>query len=669
MSKNDADMKKKNPQMIIQPPVEDVGASIANDYFSQKCPPQTIKKSAFDEIEYIFSMLDSNDSKHIDGKMLSNMSKIVFFLALKKSEVLNLKICDVVNQSGEVNNEIQVGSNRVAISDNVKQLIIDQLELLKNNDNYGIQVDAFLFQDRNGKQYTESARQLRKMFSIPKAFQILRDAGIIFYHSSLSKRNSEEQRIELTRKFACLDTSKQVQAVINEHKIPAGIKTGIEERLNEIWNYTQKIIRINELFKGYLEDLKNTSNELITSINTNKKISDDLKSVLIKGTSKIFSINKIGINGDNGSISISSHKNISYSMMINKIAIKDRKYETYVKLLWLIDHAVIFPISDIDEVDRYKDLFLKTLSTLSYYDDLQENQNFKKSIMNSFADTFFKRNIVFNERSGAVYIWEKKKENKDKTITLTGLIQQPFKDIISGRLDENLLSLLKKSSNDELKQLVAYLRAYGKITNSYFEDAVQYFDDYLSNVDNICKYIQQYQCDENCMRVERLAPYIEVVRFVADNLKVNYDKSQDIDIIEFQILVKILEYSWNNFDNGMKEVFLKGILDAEIIESYFSSFPQNEILSTIKQGIKGPYKISLVIANAIAKLESGRGLTIHREPNFIQWVQLFEDAIFKGFEEIYKSFVDIKTNIFDTINLCCPYINVKAVTKKTFDTI
>jgi len=151
------------------------------------------------------------------------------------------------------------------------------------------------------------------------------------------------------------------------------------------------------------------------------------------------------------------------------------------------------------------------------------------------------------------------------------------------------------------------------------------------------------------MRVERLVPYIEVVRLVADNLKVNYDKSQDIDIIEFQILVKILEYSWNNFDNGMKEVFLKGILDAEIIESYFSSFPQNEILSTIKQGIKGPYKISLVIANALAKLASGRGLTIHRRPNFIQWVQLFEDAISKSFEEIYKSMVDIKTNYFDIL--------------------
>jgi uncharacterized protein YaaW (UPF0174 family) len=337
-------------------------------------------------------------------------------------------------------------------------------------------------------------------------------------------------------------------------------------------------------------------------------------------------------------------------MMLKKIEIKDPKYETCEKLFWLIDHAVIFPISDIGEVDRYKDLFLETLSTLSYYDDLQENQNFKKSMMNSFADTFFKRNIVFNDRSGAVYIWEKKKGNKDKTITLTGLIKQPFKDIISGRPDENLLSILKKSSNDDLKQLVAYLRAYGKITNSYLEETVQYFDDYLSNVDNISKYIQQYQCDENCMRIEKLAPYIEVIRFVADNLKVNYDdKSQDIDIIEFQILVKILEYSWNNFDNGMKEVFLKGILDAEIIESYFSSFPQNEILSTIKQGIKGPYRISLVIANAIAKLESGRGLTIHREANFIQWVQLFEDAISKSFEEIYKSLVDIKTNFFDTL--------------------
>lgn len=353
------------------------------------------------EIADWLNKIENNVYGHIDGKMLSNMLKIVFFLTLKKGEVLNLKIGDVIDLNGHVKNEIQIGEDRIPLFKDDEQLIIDHLKHLRSDENYKDQSDAFLLQSKQGEQYGEAARQLRNIFKIDRPFQKLREASIMNKALTFEKQGGKK-----VAKFARI-SPKQLQAIISGKKIPAGKTTDIKEKLQEIWKYTKEINRINEIYKDYLKDLKKQSKEIITSFNKSKKISDNLKGVFLKEVSEVFSKNKIAIDAGDGSISISSHKNMSYSRIIGRVKPENDKYETYEKLLWLIDHAVIFPTSDINEVDRFKDLFLNTLSTLSYHKDSKENENLKNSLMNSFADTFFKRNVIFNNEIGSPYIWDK----------------------------------------------------------------------------------------------------------------------------------------------------------------------------------------------------------------------------------------------------------------------
>ncbi len=103
------------------------------------------------EISDWLNKIENNVYGHIDGKMLSNMLKIVFFLALKKGEVLNLKISDVIDQDGQVKDEIQIGEKQIALSA-ARQLIIDQLNHIRIDENYKDQDDAFLFQSNKGEQ-------------------------------------------------------------------------------------------------------------------------------------------------------------------------------------------------------------------------------------------------------------------------------------------------------------------------------------------------------------------------------------------------------------------------------------------------------------------------------------------------------------------------------------
>ena len=587
--------------------------------------------------------IENNVYGHIDGKMLSNMLNIAFFLALKKGEVLNLKIGDVIDLNGQVKNEIQIGEDRIPLSKDDEQLIIDHLKHLRSDENYKDQSDAFLFQSKKGEQYGEAARQLRNTFNIDRPFQKLREASI--KNKSLT---SEKQRGKKVAKFARI-SPKQSQAIITGAKIPAGKTTDIKEKLQEIWEYTKKINRINEIYKDYLKDLKKQSKEIITSFNKSKKISDDLKGVFLKEVSEAFNKNKIVINAIDGSISLSSHKNISNSKMIKKVVPKDKKNETYEKLLWLIDHAVIFPTSDINEVDRYKDLFLNTLSTLSYHKDPQENKILKNSLMNSFADTFFERNVIFNNEIGSPYIWDKKKEDKDENIILTGLIQKSFKEEVSGKLDKSLLSILEDSKKEDLKQLVKYILKNRKDDSPSLEIPSYYFDDNLNDLKFIAKYIQKYQRDEKILGVKKLAPYKEVACSVADNLEVNYDQSQAIDVIEFKILEKILEYSWEDMDDKIKRDLLIGIFKKGIADIDLSSFPKEEIMSIIEQGGEEFYKISLIIANALSKSELNDRLIINRESSFVRRVQLFEDIIVKSFKKISIDSFNKGTDFFETL--------------------
>ena len=129
----------------------------------------------------------------------------------------------------------------------------------------------------------------------------------------------------------------------------------------------------------------------------------------------------------------------------------------------------------------------------------------------------------------------------------------------------------------------------------------------------------------------------------------NYDHKQAIDIIEFKILEKILEYSWMGMDDGIKRNLLNGIFRKGMANSDLSLFPKEEMMSLIAQGGEEFYKISLIIANALAVSELNERLTINRESTFVQWVQLFEGVISESFKKISNDSLIKETNFFESL--------------------
>jgi len=103
--------------------------------------------------------------------------------------------------------------------------------------------------------------------------------------------------------------------------------------------------------------------------------------------------------------------------------------ETFDMLIYLLDNICVLPLSDLREIERYRELFDKTLSALAccgiggdgpiWKNIKHERVNEEKlkigepvtkktreAFWKSFSDTFLDRNVVFTARSGSIYSTE-----------------------------------------------------------------------------------------------------------------------------------------------------------------------------------------------------------------------------------------------------------------------
>lgn len=646
-------LKAQKPQIADNDtPEKSSDSSLIKDYWIAKYYPDQDEMLIPNKTSNLFNKIRNSKHHHIDGKMLFTMINLVFWLALKKSEVMDLKIEDVIDNQGQIYSQIQIGNSTIPAPENIKRLINDHINYLRNTPGYQSQSNSFLFQDKKGGKYTEARRHLKNKFSQSKPFEEIRQAGIMCYYNSLSSMRTKTERYKKTAEFARNKTVKSIKGIITDNKLQAGKRTSIDRKLNLVWQYIKKIDDWNDLYISKLDEIIEINNELLEDIKKERNIAPDIKQMLISKIKDVIEKNKLSIKSNSNLAQLSSsYDKMGFSKTLSMVEIneKRKKFEISEKLLWLIDQIVMVPISDIEEVDQFKNLFLNTLSTLSFEKDPEDNQRLKEELLENFADEFFKKNVVFNARSGATYIFDKMKNNIAPDVYISEIIKHEEKRIIEGKLDEDLVELLTQCNNNDLEPLLSYI-VNSNEGSSVLSILLYYLDNYEDHIEDISKNIQQYEgCYKQYLGINRLAPYKEVVCFVADKLEVNYDNNQKIDVIEFQILAKILEYSWEDMDDSIREKLLSGVLNEKIIDPDPSLFPRKEMLSIIEQGGERAYKISLIVANALAKSELNNGLTINREPNFERWVQLFENPIVKGFEKISIASAKKGTIFFETL--------------------
>ena len=196
--------------------------------------------------------------------------------------------------------------------------------------------------------------------------------------------------------------------------------------------------------------------------------------------------------------------------------------------------------------------------------------------------------------------------------------------------DHDLVPLLRSTSNEFLDPLVGYLTAdgEGRISSELdLTDAYKtYYPDHLKYVDEISAELQLFGGNTFANKIRGvgvcasvLTPvpvlkipgygvrYAEICRDVAKGLKVNFNETASVENIESQILMKVLEDAWDKMNAEEKRAFLKELgINNKILPT---ALPLLAVQAAMRASGFLAYRITVIVANAVAKIILGRGLT------------------------------------------------------------
>lgn len=209
--------------------------------------------------------------------------------------------------------------------------------------------------------------------------------------------------------------------------------------------------------------------------------------------------------------------------------------------------------------------------------------------------------------------------------------------------DNDLLPLINKCSSDELDNLVGYITRKGgvscqlKTTKAYKAN----YPDHAQYANEIAAEIQKFGGNTilNIMRKGKGAYYKDIVCDVAVHLKVKFNKEDDIDFIEQQILLKVLELSWEKMEHKEKEALLKGIMEDTSEADLSGDFPKTLItVALVTGGAVISYRLAFLVASAVARLTLERGISIAASTLLSRWVSIFAGAIGIGITAVWTAF-------------------------------
>jgi uncharacterized protein YaaW (UPF0174 family) len=199
-------------------------------------------------------------------------------------------------------------------------------------------------------------------------------------------------------------------------------------------------------------------------------------------------------------------------------------------------------------------------------------------------------------------------------------------------MDNDLLFLCNADSSD-LKVLVDYLTKTKDGENRFTEELTmtenykKYYPDQLQLMaEDIAEELQLYGGNTfmNILRGHGVE-YRELLIDVCKRLKVNFNKESSIEMIEYNLLQKILLDSLEN----MTIEELKKILDEMNIptQGYGKQAFVAALQMAIKRGGFSAYKIAVIVANAVSRALIGRGLTIAANAAITRWLSVFAGPI------------------------------------------
>lgn len=176
--------------------------------------------------------------------------------------------------------------------------------------------------------------------------------------------------------------------------------------------------------------------------------------------------------------------------------------------------------------------------------------------------------------------------------------------------DTDLVPLLRKCTNEDLDPLVQYILQKGWLTSG-----LELTDVYKSNQPNHTVYADEISSEiqrfgghtfANWFRGGKGASYKDIVCAVAQRLKVNFNENREIEVIEEQILLKVLEKAWEKMTEKEKAELLKASGSKTKIPS--GAFPVAVFITIFRAGGFKSYVLMYTIASAVSRMIIGRGL-------------------------------------------------------------
>ncbi len=183
------------------------------------------------------------------------------------------------------------------------------------------------------------------------------------------------------------------------------------------------------------------------------------------------------------------------------------------------------------------------------------------------------------------------------------------------RNDEDL-EILSVADDEDLQILVNYLMR-DEDGDLRFTEELSSAPGYKANPNKPRTYWKEIAAELQCFGGNTFANffrggegvlYREVLCDVCDNLKVNYNPEADISMIEMNLLSKILIKSLDE----MNEEQMKELLDN--LDIKVNHLTKQVVIAALQMMILqtgfSPYKISVIVANAVARTLLGRGVSV-----------------------------------------------------------
>jgi uncharacterized protein YaaW (UPF0174 family) len=182
------------------------------------------------------------------------------------------------------------------------------------------------------------------------------------------------------------------------------------------------------------------------------------------------------------------------------------------------------------------------------------------------------------------------------------------------REDEDL-NFLKDCSNEELDIIFSIL-IKGEDGNPRVTEEITTNDRYKANQPDHSRYWDLIAAELQCfggnsfatmLRGGKGVTYRELLLDVCDKMKVNYNKKASIDVIELNLLMKILT---DSIADMSPEQVRELVSELDINTTDFS---KQAVIASLQMGARLSgfmvYKMAVIVANAVARAILGRGLT------------------------------------------------------------